>query len=48
MIWAAWRQRRNCMHHDDGTGESWIRHELIDVGARKRFWCRKCGRMWFV
>lgn len=43
-----WRKRRACFHHDPVKAVTWIASELIDLGARKRFWCTHCGRMWFV
>jgi hypothetical protein len=47
--WLKARQaRKNCFHHDHRTGESWIASRLIDVGARKMFWCIKCNQTWIV
>lgn len=47
-MFAAWRKRRNCFHHDHRSGVSWIESRLIDMGSRKMFWCTDCGRTWFV
>lgn len=46
--WGKWRRRRECFHHDRLTGQSWIESELIEMGARKMFWCTECGRTWFT
>jgi hypothetical protein len=35
-----------CWHHDRVTGASWIRHELIDTGRNKFFWCIGCVATW--
>jgi hypothetical protein len=45
-LFARWRARRACFHHDRSTGESWLFCQLIDLGRRKEFWCTKCGKMW--
>jgi hypothetical protein len=45
---AAWRRQRACFHHDWTTGQSWIENRLIEMGSRKMFWCRECGRTWFT
>lgn len=42
-----WRKRRSCFHHDQHTGETWIRSQIIDFG-RKMFWCRECDQTWFL
>lgn len=52
-LWVtAWRRRRQCMHHNRLTGESWIKSQLIDMGRRKMFWCSEksggCGKAWFT
>jgi hypothetical protein len=26
---------------------SWIRSVLIDIGMKKMFWCKECGKSWF-
>jgi hypothetical protein len=51
----AWRQQRQCFHHDHGGNPantrpaiSWIKQQIIDMGRRKMFWCDRCGRTWFV
>lgn len=47
--------QRDCFHHErnislngEVRAESWIKSELLDLGRRKRFWCRVCGKQWFV
>lgn len=62
LVWhdhrPARRRRRGCFHHDRpawAKGEidsrSYIREELIEMGARKLYVCETsvggCGRMWF-
>jgi len=41
-------RRRECFHHDPDTGESFVGQALIDLGRRKHWWCRRCGRDWFT
>lgn len=46
--WRSRRKRRNCFHHDRGTGQSWVTDQLINTGAGKMFWCQQCGMTWFA
>lgn len=50
--WILWwhyvRPHRECWHHEHYTNESWIESQLIDVGMRKRFECRKCHKVWIT
>jgi len=41
------KKQYDCMHHDLSTKDSWIKSALIDLGARKMFWCKRCGQVWF-
>jgi hypothetical protein len=43
-----WRARRECFHHNCATGESFITGRLVDLGRRKLFTCRECGRRWIA
>lgn len=43
-----WRAQRDCFHHNQSTGATWIGARLINTGANKVFKCMMCGRMWFV
>lgn len=47
-MFARWRKRYRCLHHDPGTGTSWIMGMLIDMGMRKMLWCTRCQKTWFV
>jgi hypothetical protein len=43
-----WRVRRSCFHHEPRTGESFIDSMLIEMGSRKLYWCRHCGKHWVI
>jgi len=43
-MWVRRRLRGRCWHHDDNTGDSWVRKQLIDMGRRKLIWCTKCWK----
>jgi ribosomal protein L37AE/L43A len=39
-------QQRGCVHHGRNTGETWLKSELVDSGARKIWTCTGCGQTW--
>lgn len=43
-MWGQRRKRAHCWHHDDNTGESWVKKKLIDMGRRKLIWCTQCWK----
>ncbi len=47
-VWGRRRQRARCWHHDRRTGQSWVDEQLINTGARKMMWCRRCSKTEFV
>lgn len=48
-IYRRWRRRRDCFHHDNRTGNSWIgRGVLIDLGRRKLYRCDHCDKVWII
>lgn len=45
----AWRERRNCFHHNPTNGASWVtRGQLIDLGRRKLYKCVECRKVWII
>jgi hypothetical protein len=42
-----WRQRRNCFHHDNITGDSWIGRGVI-IDWRKLYRCSHCRKVWIM
>ena len=47
-----WQDRREkqrfCLHHDRKTGQTWVRSQLLDAGARRMTVCNQCGQKWIA
>jgi hypothetical protein len=42
-----WLNRRQCFHHDNNTGVSWIGRGTI-IDHRKLYRCTHCERTWVL
>jgi hypothetical protein len=42
------REERNCFHHEQATGETWVEKLITDSGRHIIWVCRRCRRRWSI